>query len=1640
MFSFLSLLWFLTSQFLSYWQIWNFFDLSNSSINNTDVYVNVIQKNKDKYIIEDFANDLWKKQKDISSLWIIANCSWDYTKTDIKNKILNNSWTILSWFNNWDDKVEINNCDFYNIKNPWYNKDLDDTVLNDFSNSKLDDNWNFSWTDIKDITTRWFILKDNRITVSIKNLKKILIVSSEYYLYWSKKNKIKLVYEVWNINFDDITNKTDYFYYLANFYKYIWLNNDWTFDDIKTKPIIYYNKENIFNETSLVDNIWLKVKYNNENNFKEPINYSIITNYEWKYKWKYYINQNNFKTNDKNQKNDFDDKIYLITNKNINTEQKEKIDIADLNYKGLTAYIKNNWDVDNVWIYNDIVNDKNYMAISKNNKYYFFEITWDNWEYEIYNCINKNDDIKNIINSNIQLTFWVSNWTRINNIEYNEIEINWNCFKKQLVDTINTKQIIIDNNQEENNKEPNNNLFYTDKNNYNNYITFNKDYLSKNYIFITPWHYSNILLNLNKHLNKKPYVFYLYKSNNSIKNIEYDPQKQISNFNLDWDSNYDNNYTDDNPKYYNIISNIENTNNNLLQFKIKKDDNIKYTISYDWFIDNIYDDNWLLTIKYDKTNINNFATITITFKNNSWNILNIYKVNIEKKQVVKNSVTLNPWSIWFLYNDWKLYKTLETKQKQNVFIINNLKSNNFICKELTTQITFTAPNILDNFYIYNNKIVNNKGIVNEKDIKSWIERINNDTLKYENIIKNVNLKDYTDNINRFYIESNKITKNNNLQINLNINCKKYNWSNIKLINNQNYNLTVLKDDNRRLSVLFYNPVIENNTLLPLLSYARWKNWKAIIYKNNNIKNLYTYKNLENRLQLTYYWKGIKKWDWNIPIKWSENNFWAYDWNSNKTINDLYTQWSSYWKYNNKYQYTNNNTTTTRGIIYTNRYNLLNQPVKLTKSVYLTPPVCSYTTCWKLHCYTHHRYWEKKRLYFDNRNYNNNYYYDLLWWSLKTQNVDLSNNISNNNIWKSYSYNKVFNFSALINVPVREVKREWKKPLITPFFYIREPLNWDNVKIEYKNSNEIAERMEYTWFDNYINDYLQKARIILNSKLQWYVKKVWYRQTLIGPCLNNYNNWDYNNWNTKRCYVFTNPSDWNFELTNEEYKPYNINQDYNKDIFPINDWKTIENITNLKWVYNFQYIIDVFINFKDVPCNNWNCNISILNWSANQLIDNWWENLFSLDMPIQYIWQNTILWNFFKWELNNKKINNLLSFYNNISNNNFTKIVYWANVFKEYFTKILNGYQNSTVITKKYYWGYHCSHTYYENYIEDKNWNTNQIRTVKMNLWAWYYENWYSDWKYPFYFNDFNYTNDYNSVRKMIDKNLDIWVTKYNNQVWMLWNKIKLFWIWYTNNIWKYTTDNTFWWKIINTYWNNEKSFITNTFEHWNNRYKKPNIINYMKQWKYFNKIIYINDNDNLNKLLFEWEDYNWNKLATWNWITKIIVDYPDVNIIWYNWNNNLKWNITLISKNWDINIMTNINKNENINLYYWIFLAANNNINVWNNVVYINWIYLITNNINTNYSSNPLFINWYVYNLWNWKFVCNRNITNLFLLNTSRQYYTDYDDITFNNIQDKDFTSFFKLYTANKTAGCSIKENYKMRTKLLFQFIWDLWF
>jgi len=96
----------------------------------------------------------------------------------------------------------------------------------------------------------------------------------------------------------------------------------------------------------------------------------------------------------------------------------------------------------------------------------------------------------------------------------------------------------------------------------------------------------------------------------------------------------------------------------------------------------------------------------------------------------------------------------------------------------------------------------------------------------------------------------------------------------------------------------------------------------------------------------------------------------------------------------------------------------------------------------------------------------------------------------------------------------------------------------------------------------------------------------------------------------------------------------------------------------------------------------------------------------------------MLWKLLGWtKLNWKEINKFLSFYNSASNWNYNKILYWINIFKEYFTKILDWYQNSVVQSERYYDWEYCNRVNYYNYIVSKTFNITSVKNIKMNLWA-----------------------------------------------------------------------------------------------------------------------------------------------------------------------------------------------------------------------------------------------------------------------------------------------------------------------------------
>jgi len=1460
-----------------------------------------------------------------------------------------------------------------------------------------------------------------------------LIATSEKYLYGSDTNILWLVYNVSWITDKDQLNWKKYNY---SYYNYIPVNLwfDWKFDSFLRKTVTYRFNWNIENSQSSGGIKELTYNYKTT----KPFLYSIYTNYEpdnWAKNF-YYVNfsknegENNSSTT---YSTNYKDKVYVVENEPNIKENNNWLNSGYLDTTLLTDYFKTNYDFDTLYVKKDIVWGDYYLFwIKWSDKQVFKLNSLGNGVYNLNWCVVDNESYSNTLSNNTNLRLTV-NWH--NSIAYNEGDFDTSCLATNFIDRINFNTISLSGNNKTSHKIVDENNFYIKKGNSNlyNYLDNDVYYTSKDIVLkLTNTTLSNILLQINKKLDKKPFIVYVDRDNNNIKQITYNPEIQLSDYKPDGDSSYD--YTKDNydKNHYRISTTIENKNtSNILQLKIKKDSNITYLLTYNGFIKNAqtFNNDWndLISLSYDKKDTNNYGSVTIDFYKD-WNLDKSYTISFEKKPFINNITAIGKWNSWFLNSDWKRYSNLTTTDKSNIFTL-WLSTFNLFCKKLNYKLTFTSPNITNNLYIYNNKVIGNNEKAKESTLKSWMRVVNSDVLSYSNEIDNINLKNYTDNVLKFYIESNNITNDTSLNVNTNIQCD---WKNIE---NKNYTLNIKKDNYDNLSVVFYNPIMKQND-------------NTLIYNSSNQK--IKYKNVENRLKINYYSPWIQVAEFDKPVNWLDDTWWNPDGNSNKTYNDLFFKsvyWEKYAKIDNRYQYSNNNTTQTKGIVYSSF--MKSTQIEHYNTQPHSPPVCSYTTCSKSWCTTHQRIWEDKTLYYHERNYSWINYPDLLWWSLQTEHSSLNNSIKSNKIWKVYAYNKIVNFTVNVNVPSRVVKIKNANftssyyNLITPFFYIRNMTNEGNLQIEYKDSDKLFWRIKSNTYGDYKNNYLQKGILYLNKKLQWYVKYAWLRKTIVWPCLTDYNNWTYNNTaNQKKCYVTYDTTHGTLAFTDNRYYNYNKNTYQNKDVFPISNWKNILQIQTLKGIVNLNYIVDVFVVMKAVPRigggDNYNLDY-IDNSPANALLDNGGENLLSLDLPVQYVWQFTMLWKLLGWtKLDWQKINDFLSFYNTVSSWDYNKILYWINIFKEYFTKIMDGHQDSAVRSKRYYSWYHCSRTNYSNTIVSKNFITDHIKKIKLNFWAWYYPGWYNNSKYPSYFNDFNYNNDYNNIKQMIDKNVDYWITNYNLQVWQLGWKIKLFWFWYTNNPWKFYNNkklNVISWKMTDI--SSNPNFIANAYENWNSKYKKNDIVDYIKNGKYYNKIITITDNNDLNLLLFNWSDNNWNTLSPWKWITKIIVNLPNVYIgNLNNGNNNLAWNVSLIV-NWKVHITSNINKTQE---NYYMVIENNDNTTVANNVDYIGGVYLITKNILTNFSSNPLFIYWFVYNMGNSKFICNRNITSLFLLNSSKNYYSDYNNITTNNVALLNFNNYWQKYTSYKTVGCIIKNNTKMRDNFLFNKTADVWF
>jgi len=853
---------FLTGNFISQWKYVNTFFFDNKQ--ELNFTFNVLQKKSDTYVIKELADQLWKTQDEISSLWFVETCSDSKTKDNMLKIIKNNKSSILDAFNNWKSSYTTWNCIVNNIPNPWYNKTLTGTALNDFKNSNLDSNWNFSWTDIKDITQRWYFFNKNNISLSL-SWKEFLIATSEKYLYDTGTNVLWLVYNLtWNFNNNLLTWKT--YYFNKTNYIPVSLWTSWNFRYLLNKTITYKTNWNIKNSQTLT---WIKIlTYNNIKNIKNPFLYSIFTNYKpdnWAKNF-YYINftknegENNSSTTYSKK---IKDKLYIIENKPLIKENNNWLKEISPNTILLSNYFKTNYNLDSVRIKKDIV----YWW------YYIFWIKWpdkqvfqlkslSNGVYNINWCVVDNENDSNVLTNNVNLRLAI-NWN--NNIIYKEDSFDTNCLLTNNIWKVYFYSIDLSWNNELSKKIKDEMNFFTKKwnTNLNDYLENDTGYNDKNIILkFTNLSLSNIFFQINKKLNKNNYIAYVYKDNNNIKKISYNSDIQLSNYSPNGDSTFDttkDNYTKD---YYKLSTTIENNNtSNILQLKIKKDKNILYNISYNGFIKNIntHSYSWydIISLDYDKKDTNNYSSITINFYKN-WNLDNSYIISFEKKPYINKTTAIWEWNSWFLNSDWKRYANLTTTDKSNIFTL-WLSSFNLFCKKLNYTLTFTSPNISDNLYIYNNKVIWNGNVIKENWMEGWmkVNITNKDVLTYSNEINNINLNNYTDNILKFYIESNNITKDTNLNIKTNIQCD---WKNIE---NKNYTLNIIKNDYNNISTVFYNPIMKNNTILPLLSYFENKDQDTLIY--NSAKQKIKYKNVENRLKINYYFPWIKTAWFNVPI-------------------------------------------------------------------------------------------------------------------------------------------------------------------------------------------------------------------------------------------------------------------------------------------------------------------------------------------------------------------------------------------------------------------------------------------------------------------------------------------------------------------------------------------------------------------------------------------------------------------------------------------------------------------------------------------------------------------------------------------------------------------------------------------------------
>ena len=494
----------------------------------------------------------------------------------------------------------------------------------------------------------------------------------------------------------------------------------------------YCNNHNCWNKNKCIHS-----QYKNEINKTTPntvLNNSMKNNI-----MKYFIpnyNNNNISNNkNKNNNNIINNNTNNINNNNNNNNYSGKIkeNNNNSNYLNNKTYGNNYNNIENKYYnFNNI-----YTYHNKNGK--------DNAKYNINNNesniydnnnINPKNNIINNNHNNFNRQNNNNNITCNNNINqsYNNIynfyrpKYNLNYINKE---DSRDNHIIINNNKNNSNSHNNNIKPYNNKNVNTNNNYYIKEYLNEhnNIIKSKDNFYSEKLKAVNDKineirntLNKTEYIMKERKKKLCIEN-KINKDNSFSNKNEDYFRKYNNinpiSNCSEKSNNFNIYKNIKSINNNNILFN--NENNISNNNKYDFNI--------------QKENINNIQNQRCPTLNE---LINYKNYSVEKEESNKQTETYSNNSN--LYNGYQDKNSLYNEINYN--LNNNIYSNYINCKIKPNKNLLYNDDFNNNFFNYNNKIMNRSfssfypknsinNYINGKDI---INSMNNITNSNQNIL------------------------------------------------------------------------------------------------------------------------------------------------------------------------------------------------------------------------------------------------------------------------------------------------------------------------------------------------------------------------------------------------------------------------------------------------------------------------------------------------------------------------------------------------------------------------------------------------------------------------------------------------------------------------------------------------------------------------------------------------------------------------------------------------------------------------------------------------------------------------------------------------------------------------------------------